>query len=322
MEKPYIFITRKLPENLIEEFREQFDIKMWESEDQPVPRKVLEDEAVKAQGLLTMLTDQVDEELINSAEDLRIVANMAVGYDNIDVEAAKKYNVTVTNTPEVLTDTTADLTFTLLLTAARRIVEAVDYVKGGEWGPWSPFLLAGSDVHHKKLGIIGMGRIGEAVAKRALGFDMDVVYYNRSRKEEVEKKLNIRYEEWSELIASSDYVICLVPLTDQTKHLFNNQAFKEMKDSAIFVNASRGPVVNEQHLLEALRAGEIRGAGLDVFEEEPISSAHPLLAMDNVVCLPHIGSASTETREAMIELSLKNLEGHLLGNGALTPVYS
>ncbi len=293
---------------------------MWESENTAVPRELLEEEAMKADGLLTMLTEKVDDNLLKQAPNLKIVANLAVGYDNIDLESARSHNVMVTNTPDVLTDTTADLTFTLLLTTARRIVEAAEYVKQGNWQHWSPFLLAGSDVHHKKIGIVGMGRIGEAVARRALGFDMNVSYYNRSRKIEVEQKYGIQYEKWDDLIASSDYIVCLVPLTDSTKHLFNESAFRKMKSSAVFVNASRGATMNEEHLYEALKAGEIRGAGLDVFEDEPIPSDHPLLTLNQVVCLPHIGSASLETREAMIKLSLSNLESFLLGKGAVTPV--
>ncbi|WP_101843184.1 D-glycerate dehydrogenase [Halobacillus sp. Marseille-P3879] len=320
MAKPYIFITRKLPEELTAPLRKDFDIHMWESENTAVPRELLEEEAMKADGLLTMLTEKVDDNLLKQAPNLKIVANLAVGYDNIDLESARSHNVMVTNTPDVLTDTTADLTFTLLLTTARRIVEAAEYVKQGNWQHWSPFLLAGSDVHHKKIGIVGMGRIGEAVARRALGFDMNVSYYNRSRKIEVEQKYGIQYEKWDDLIASSDYIVCLVPLTDSTKHLFNESAFRKMKSSAVFVNASRGATMNEEHLYEALKAGEIRGAGLDVFEDEPIPSDHPLLTLNQVVCLPHIGSASLETREAMIKLSLSNLESFLLGKGAVTPV--
>ncbi|MFG6148165.1 2-hydroxyacid dehydrogenase [Halobacillus sp. B23F22_1] len=322
MTKPYIFITRKISEELISPLKEHFEVQMWGSETTPVSKKVLEEEALRADGLLTMLTDQVDEDLLQRASQLKIVANMAVGYDNIDVKAANKQNIIVTNTPDVLTDTTADLAFSLLLTTARRMIEAAEYVKKGEWENWSPFLLAGSDVHHKKLGIVGMGRIGETVAKRAKGFDMEVVYYNRSRKKDIEKKLNVRYEEWEELIETSDYVMCLVPLTSETKHLFNIQVFQQMKNSAIFINASRGATMNEEHLYQALTAGEIKGAGLDVFEQEPISSSHPLLSLRQVVCLPHIGSASVETREAMLQLSLSNLKNVLLGEKPITSVSS
>ncbi|MFC7063980.1 2-hydroxyacid dehydrogenase [Halobacillus seohaensis] len=320
MEKPYVFITRKLPEEVVAPFREQLNIRMWESEFEPVDRNLLKKEAKQANGLLTMLTDQVDEELLIDAAHLRIVANMAVGFDNIDVENAKKHKVIVTNTPDVLTDTTADLAFGLLMATARRIVEAADFIKEGEWGQWSPFLLAGSDIHHKKLGIVGMGRIGEAVAKRAQGFDMEVSYHNRSRKKDVEKELSIQYENLDDLLRSSDFIMCLVPLTKETKHLFNEESFKKMKKSATFINVSRGATVDEHALYEALISKEIKGAGLDVFEKEPISSSHPLLSLEQVICLPHIGSASIETRQKMIQLSLDNLSRVLHGDSAITPI--
>src|SRR5699024_4360837 len=183
MTKPTIFITRKIPEDIIAPFKDQFTFTMWEDEKQPVPRDVLFEEASKADGLLCLITEKIDREFLQHASHLKIIANMAVGYDNVDVTAAKEYGITITNTPDVLTETTADLTFALLMATARRIVEASSTIYDNKWGDWSPLMLAGTDIHHKTMGIVGMGRIGEAVAKRARGFNMNVLYHNRSRKE-------------------------------------------------------------------------------------------------------------------------------------------
>lgn len=318
--KPRIFITRKLPEPLLKTFNEKYEINMWDKEDQPVPRDVLLKEAQEADGLLTMLSDSIDAELFARAPKLKVVSNLAVGFDNIDVVEAKKQGVTVTNTPDVLTETTADLGFSLLMATARRITEAADYIKKDEWQGWEPYLLAGMDIHHKTIGIVGMGRIGEAVARRARGFGMKVLYHNRSRKPEAEKELEALYVSFDELLDTSDFVMSVVPLTSETKDLFNRQAFEKMQDHAIFINISRGGTVVEEDLIEALETGQIKGAGLDVFREEPIGKNHPLLRLKNAICLPHIGSASVETRSAMIELCLDNIHGVLTGSGAKTPV--
>jgi glyoxylate reductase len=206
------------------------------------------------------------------------------------------------------------------MSVARRLVEAAEYVKENQWKSWSPFLLAGRDVHHKTLGIVGMGKIGETLAKRATGFDMEILYHNRSRNLQAEKKLDAVYCELNELLERSDFVVCLTPLTDETKHLFNAEAFKQMKTTAIFINASRGAVVDEQALLHAVQSGEIAGAGLDVFDQEPISASHPLLQLPNVVALPHIGSASIETRTEMISLCVKNIKAVLTNESPITIV--
>ncbi|SFG67125.1 glyoxylate reductase [Halobacillus alkaliphilus] len=320
MQKPYVFITRALPEAVVGPYRKYLNIEMWPEEEEPVPREVLLEKSVQADGLLTMLTDSIDQELLEKTNTLDIVANLAVGYDNIDVTYAKEKKIAVTNTPDVLTDTTADLTFGLLMAAARRIVEASEFVKKGEWGPWSPLLLAGSDIHHKTIGIVGMGRIGEAVAKRAKGFDMNILYHNRSRNKETEEKLEASFTEFDELIEQSDFIVSMVPLTPETHHMFDQATFQRMNSDAIFINASRGAVVDEQSLYEALVNKEIAGAGLDVFEKEPIGSDHPLLQLNQVVCLPHIGSATRETRVNMMELCLDNLCRFFNGKNVLTPV--
>jgi glyoxylate reductase len=314
MSKPYVFVTRKLPNEAIERLQQFAEVKMWPHEDIPVDRKVLLEEAKKADALLTMLSDRIDQEVMEAGQSLKVIANLAVGFDNIDIPFATKRGIAVCNTPDVLTDTTADLTFALLMATARRLVEAAEFVKAGQWKSWSPLLLAGYDVHHKTIGIIGMGKIGQAVAKRATGFDMEILYHNRSRKEEAERVLGAQYCTFNELLERSDFIVCLTPLTDETRHLFDREAFKKMKNTAIFVNASRGPVVDEQALYEALVNGEIAGAGLDVFYNEPIDKTHPLLALKNVVALPHIGSASTETRLEMMNLCCRNIMLVLSGN--------
>ena len=313
MSKRNVFITRKLPTNIVSMLESVADVKMWEHDDVPVPYEVLKEEAKTADALLTMLSDKVDKELLTESKNLKIVANLAVGYDNIDIVTAKELGITICNTPDILTDTTADLTFSLLLATARRIVEASDYVKVGKWNSWSPFLLAGTDVHHKTIGIVGMGQIGEAVARRAKGFDMNVLYYNRNRKLGAEESLGAQYRSFDDLLKESDFIVSLTPLTKETKHMFSNKQFELMKNSAIFVNVGRGQTVDEPALIKALQSGEIAGAGLDVFYEEPISADHPLVSLPQVVAIPHIGSASVETRSGMIKLCCENIKAVLVG---------
>ncbi|MGJ7911362.1 2-hydroxyacid dehydrogenase [Neobacillus sp. LXY-1] len=318
--RPYIFITRRIPETIIQSLKEKFDVNMWKYEDIPVPREILIAEAKKADALLTMLTESIDETILTAGRNLKVIANNAVGYDNVDVATATRKKIAVCNTPDVLTDTTADLTFALLMATSRRVVEAAEFVKQGKWQSWSPFLLAGQDVHHKTIGIVGMGKIGEAVAKRASGFEMQILYHNRTKKPKVEQQLGAVYTTFDELIEKADFIVCLTPLTSETRHLFNRSVFKKMKPTAIFINASRGPVVDEQALFEALTAGDIAGAGLDVFEKEPISADHPLLRLPNIVALPHIGSATQETRQAMLQLCADNIEAILEGKQPKTLV--
>lgn len=318
--KPYVYITRKLPDEVIKPLLKNFNVNMWDHEDIPVSREVLLSEAKKADALLTMLSDSIDETILTAGKNLKVVANLAVGFDNIDVKTASREGIAVCNTPDVLTDTTADLTFGLLMATGRRIVEAAEFVKGDKWKSWSPLLLAGHDIHHKTIGIVGMGKIGETVAKRATGFEMNILYHNRTRKLAVEQALGAVYMSFEELVEKSDYIVCLTPLTPETKNMFTREVFQKMKQSAIFINASRGPVVDEQALYEALVAGEIAGAGLDVFDKEPINSSHPLLQLTNVVALPHIGSSSVETRTVMMRLCLDNIATILAGREPKTLV--
>lgn len=318
--KPYIYLTRKLPGKAVQKLTERFHVHMWEREDLAVPHDILLSEAEKADALLTVVSDSVNEEVLQAGKNLKVVANMAVGFDNIDVEAATRKGIYVCNTPDVLTETTADLTFALLLASARRITEAAQFLKDGEWQSWSPFLLAGQDIHHKTIGICGMGGIGEAVARRAKGFSMDILYHNRTRKPEAEKELGARYCTFDDLVEQSDFLVAMTPLTPETKYKFNGDVFKRMKSSAIFINASRGAVADEEALFEALKNKEIAGAGLDVFAEEPVSAEHPLLKLDNVTALPHIGSATMETRMNMIGICVDNIERILMGQRPKTLV--
>ncbi len=320
MTRPYVFITRKLSEEILVPLKDIAEVEMWNSDSEAVPREVLMKEARKADALLTMLSDKVDTELLDQSPNLKVVANLAVGYDNIDVEEAAKRGVTICNTPDVLTETTADLTFALMLATARRITEAQKYVKEGHWQSWSPYLLAGADVHHKTIGIVGMGKIGQAVARRARGFGMEVLYHNRNRHMEAEQEVGASYRTFEKLLEESDFVVCLTPLTEATRHLFDKDAFNRMKKSAFFINVGRGQVVDEEALIRALQQKDIAGAGLDVFYQEPIGSDHPLLQLPQVVAIPHIGSASVETRTTMMKLCRDNIMAVLQGKEPKTKV--
>lgn len=301
--KQTVYITRKLPEEVVAPLREKFTVRMWEEEEIVVPEEVLKEEAKSANALWTTITDQITRELMENSPNLKVISNFAVGFNNIDTQAAKELGITVTNTPNVLTETTADLAFALLLASGRRITEAEAMLRGGKWTSWSPMQLTGMDVFGATLGIIGMGRIGEAAAKRARGFEMNILYHNRTRKMDTEEMYGYRYAELDDLLMQSDFVLILAPLTEKTKNLIAKRELSLMKKTAVLVNVSRGGIVNEQDLYEALKAGEIWSAGLDVFETEPVSVDHPLLTLPNVTVLPHIGSASIQTRLAMMKLN-------------------
>ena len=316
--RPKVYITRRIPDGIIARIEKECEVSMWPETDIPVPREVLEREIIDADGIFCLLTESVDQELIAKAQQLKVISNMAVGYNNIDIGAAKEKGIIVTNTPGVLTDTTADLTFALMMAAARRIVESSDYLRKGNWKTWSPMQLTGQDIFGATLGIIGMGRIGEAVAKRASGFDMNLLYYNRSQKPYLEKKMNMKFVGLDTLLKESDFVCILTPYTRETKNLIGYKELLLMKKTSILINTARGGIVNEEDLCRALKEGEIWAAGLDVFELEPISPENPLLTLPNVVTLPHIGSASINTRMKMAELAADNL---LLALNNKTPLY-
>jgi glyoxylate reductase len=305
--KPKIYITRRVPDEIIAKIEKACDVRMWNETDIPVPREVLEKEIVDVDGLFCLLTESIDRELLQKAVRLKVVSNMAVGYNNVDIEAAKEKGITVTNTPGVLTETTADLTFALLMATARRLIESSDYLRNGNWKTWSPMQLTGQDIYGATLGIIGMGRIGASLAKRAKGFDMNILYYNRSRKLSLEEDLNMKFIELDSLLKESDFVCIMTPYSSDTKGLIGARELSLMKKTSILINTARGGIVNEDDLYWALKSGEIWAAGLDVFGQEPCSLDHPLLTLPNVVTVPHIGSASIKTRMKMADLAAENL---------------
>lgn len=306
-----LYITRKLPEEIVEHLRTKFDVHMWHSESIAMTYEEIKINAKGAHALWTMLSDNIDRALIESLSNLKVISNFAVGYNNIDVEAAKEHGIIVTNTPGVLTETTADLTFALLLATARRITEVEQEIRSGNWTSWSPMQYTGMDIFGATLGIVGMGRIGEAVARRAKGFDMNVLYHNRSRKLEAEETYGFTYAELDDLLKQSDFVILLTPLTPETKGLISERELNLMKNTATIINVARGGIVDEQALFNALTSKKIWAAGLDVFEQEPVPLDHPLLTLPNVTVLPHIGSASIRTRQAMMQLNAKDIEAVL-----------
>lgn len=311
--KPKVFIARPIPKEVEAYIAEHCDYRKWDLESS-IPRNELFAELSDVHGLL-IAGGEIDQELLDFAPKLKVVSNLSVGYNNFDLAAMKNRGVMGTNTPTVLDDTVADLVFGLILASARRISELDRYVKDGKWQRGSnEHLLFGMDVHHAKLGIIGMGRIGETIARRGkYGFDMDVLYYNRTRKIAAEEKLGVRYCSLQALLQESDFVLLMTPLTAETALLMGPKEFAMMKETAYFINASRGQTVDEQALIEALDKGIIRGAGLDVFAQEPIDPNNPLLKMPNVVALPHIGSATAKTRFDMAMLAAQNLVKALSG---------
>ncbi len=313
------FVTRQLPEEAMSIIRAAADFEVW-PEETPPPREVILEKTANVDGLLCLLTDRIDSELLDRARGLKVISQMAVGYDNIDVPACTSRGVKVGNTPGVLTETTADLAFALLMALARRIVEADRYTRSGDWKTWSPMLLTGPDVHHATLGIIGLGRIGYEMARRAHGFEMRILYCNRHRNEAAERDFGAKRVDIDTLLAESDFVSVHVPLTPETRHLIGPEQFAKMKPSSVFVNTARGPVVDQNALYEALRDRRIAAAGIDVFEIEPLPLGDPLLSLDNVVLLPHIGSASIETRTKMAVLAAHNLVAGLRGEPLPHPV--
>lgn len=305
-DRPRAFVTRMLPDPILQTLQEAARISVWPEDRPPTPEELARG-AADAEGLLCLLTDRIDSSFLDSAPHLRVVSQMAVGTDNIDVDECTRRGIPVGNTPGVLTETTADLAFGLILATARRIVEADRFLRAGKWQTWSPMLLTGPDVHHATLGIVGMGRIGFEVARRARGFQMRVLYHSRSRHEDAETEFGAEYRPLDDLLAESDFVSVHAPLTRETRGIIGRRQLRRMKRTAILVNTSRGPLVDEAALVDALRTQTIAGAGLDVFETEPLSLSSPLLQLPNVVLNPHIGSASVQTRTRMAEIAARNL---------------
>lgn len=302
--KPTIFVTRRLPQPPLDRLAEVFDVSINPDNRVLLKREVIEGVQGK-DALLCLLTDAIDAEVMDAEPNLRVLSNYAVGYNNIDVEAATERKLPVTNTPGVLTDTSADLAFALILASARRIAEGDAFTRAGKFDGWGPLMMLGYDVYGKTLGILGMGRIGTAVAKRAQGFDMRVLYANRSDRPEAEQKYNAQKVSLETLLRESDYLSVHVPMSAETRHMIGAEQFAMMKPTAFLINTARGPIVDEAALVEALRSGAIAGAGLDVYEEEP-KLAPGLAECENAVLIPHLGSATIETRTKMAQLAVEN----------------
>lgn len=305
--KPIVYICREMPEDVIAPVREQYEVRMWESTSEAVPRDVLLKEVADVDALWTVISDQIDKEVLDAAPKLKLIVNMAVGYNHIDVQEAHARDIVVTNTPDVLTETTADLAFALLMMTGRDLIGSENALREGRWTSWEPLGFTGVDIYGATLGIVGMGRIGEAVMKRAKGFNMEVLYHNRSRKSEMEDMYGCRYAALPDLLASSDFVLILVPFSEETRGMIGERELSQMKETGILINVARGGIVDEAALFDALRLRKIHAAGLDVFETEPVALDHPLLTLSNLTVLPHVGSATVRTRKAMMGLNVDAL---------------
>lgn len=306
MAKPKVFVSRIIPEKGLDMIRPVCDVALWEDE-LPPPYEVLRRETADVDGLLCLLSDRIDADLIQAAlPRLKVISQMAVGFDNVDVQAATTARIPVGNTPGVLTETTADFAFALLMAAARRISEGERLVRAGRWRTWGPTLLMGQDIHDATLGIIGMGRIGLAVARRARGFNMRLIYHDHGDIAAAQE-LGAERRSLEDVLRESDFVSLHAPLTPETLHLINERTFKLMKPSAVLINTARGPMVDPDALYDALINGEIAYAALDVTEPEPIPVDSPLLALDNCLIVPHIASSSVATRTRMAVMAAENL---------------
>lgn len=319
--RPNVLVTRNIPDEGLDPVREACDVDLWEEELPPSRDELLRRVAGK-DGILSLLTDRIDDELLDAAgPQLKVVSNFAVGFDNFDVPALTRRKIPAGNTPGVLTETTADLAFALLMAAARRIPESVEYVKADRWKTWGPMLLMGVDINNATLGIVGFGRIGREMARRGRGFGMTILYHDvHPATPEDEAELGARRVEMDELLAASDFISLHVNLTDETHHLIDADALRAMKPTAVLVNTSRGPVVDPQALEHALRDGEIFAAGLDVTDPEPLPATHPLVQLPNCVVVPHIASASKVTRGKMAAMAAANLLAGLRDERLPTPI--
>ena len=318
-----VFVTRVIPAAGLDVVREATDAEVWPGE-VPPPRDVLLKKVRGVDGLLSLLTDRIDDELLDAAgPQLKVVSNFAVGYDNIDVAACTRRGVAVGNTPGVLTETTADLAFALLMATARRLPEARDYVRDDRWLTWGPMLLLGKDIHGATLGLVGFGRIGREMAKRATGFGMRTLYYDQVRADAAtEAQLSATYAPLETVLAGADFLSLHTVLSDETRHLIDAAALARMKSGAILINTSRGPVVDQEALADALRSGQLFAAGLDVTDPEPLRADHPLVGLSNCLIVPHIASASERTRDRMAQKAAANLLAGLRGEPLPDPVTS
>ena len=320
MPRPRVFVTREIFSDALDDIRSKADLDLW-TDELPPPRDELLDRATGVDGILCLLTDKIDCEFMDAAgHRLKVISQIAVGFDNIDVHEATKRGIPVGNTPEVLTQTTADAAWALMLSAARRIGESERAARAGKWRTWHPLHYLGQDIYGATLGIIGMGRIGFQVAKRSIGFDMKVIYHDVVRQDKYESQLPMEYVDMDTLLARSDFVSIHTVLDESTYHLIDARALSKMKPNAVVVNAARGPVVDPRALYEALRSGQISSAGLDVTEPEPIPVDDPLLTLDNCVIVPHIASASVSTRREMSRIAAANLLNGIAGERLVTCV--
>ena len=310
--KPKVLVSRQVYPSAVEYLREHAEVEYNDSNQAYSPEQLIAKLKDKA-GVVSQVVDKFTAAVMDQLPDLKVISNIAVGFDNIDVPAATARNIAVTNTPDVLTDTTADFAFALLLAAARRVVEADEYARSGQFRQWLMDLLVGQDVHHRTLGLVGMGRIGQAVARRARGFSMRILYHDAVRvPAELEHELGLEFVPFDRLLAESDFVSLHVPLLPETRHLMGAAQFAKMKKTAVLINTSRGPVVDEAALVEALASGQIGGAGLDVYEKEPEIHAG-LFPLRNVVLAPHIASGSIDTRSRMCMLAAENVVAGVSG---------
>ena len=314
MARPRVFVTRRMPQEALELLAAETELEVWPGDEHP-PREVMLDKARECAAFLSNVEDRIDEELLSAGTGtLKVVANMAVGFDNFDVEAATRYGVALSNTPDILHKTTADLAFALLMAAARRVAEGDRDVRKGTWRNWHPFAYVGQDVHGATLSILGLGQIGLEMAKRGRGFDMTVYYHSRTRRQDIEERLGLKYcPDLETALKVADFVSIHTPITQDTRGMIGRKELSLMKPTAILVNTARGALVDTQALYEALRDGVIAGAGLDVTDPEPIPADHPLLTLPNAVITPHIGSASLETRKRMAVLAARNILARLKG---------
>lgn len=314
MPKPRVFVTRRIAQEALDLLQEHTELVLWPKTLAP-PNHILSYEASLSEGLLTTVEDTVDAALIEASPGLKVISQIAVGYDNVDVAAATARGIPVGNTPGVLSKTTADLAFALLMAVARRVVEGDRFVRDGKWMGWHPSLLAGMDIHDATLGIVGLGKIGLEMARRGRGFDMNVLYHSRTRSSDLEAVNGLTYvPDLHTLLGQADFVSLHVPLTSETRHLIGEVELGAMKPTAFLINTTRGPVVDQGALYEALKSGVIAGAALDVTDPEPMNAADPLLTLENVVVAPHIGSSSVATRSRMAMMAAENLLAGLRGD--------
>ncbi|MEM0454184.1 MAG: glyoxylate reductase [Sulfolobales archaeon] len=309
--KPKLFVSREIFNEVIKKLESYYEVEVWDRFTNPPP-DILLDKARECDALLTMAGDKITCDLLRQSKNLRIVSQMIVGFDNVDIECATKLGIYVTNAPGIISEATADFTWALILSVARRVVEADNYVRWGEWerdrAPWHPLMFLGTLIYGKTLGIIGLGAIGKAVARRAKGFNMKVLYYDVVKyPEDVVRELGLEYRELDDLLKESDIITIHTPLTKETYHLINEEKLKNVKKGAILINAARGPIVDTEALIKALKDGRLAGAGLDVFEIEPLPQNHPLTMFKNVVLAPHIASATYESRYEMALTAAENL---------------